>query len=207
MSQSGKKVLDKNNIFGGGARLIYADDGLAKPVKLSEILDTSTGVLASGWNDLGATDGGISTTRGFDSEEWEVDQVNAAIDQFLTSWNMSLETNLAEASLENFQIAWENSAITTDIVESPNERTQGIGDPDNLAERMIAFVVDKRELAGVGYIRAYIFWLAKLDGADSEHSFVKGEKTLVPLSFTLLGDTTETEARRFGIIIDQVPST
>jgi len=206
MSQSGKKVLDKNDIFGGSARLIYADSVEPKPTKLSDILDTSTGILASGWNDLGATDGGVSLTRGFDKETWEVDQVLGAIDEFITSWNMSLEANLAEASLENFIVAWEAGAITVDALESPTENSQGIGDPETTTERMIAFIVDKREVSSVGYIRAYIFWIAKLDGADSEHAFRKGEKTLIPLAFKLIADTTETAARRFGLIIDQEPA-
>jgi len=199
MSQSGKKVLDRNNIFGGGGRLIYADALTAKPTALADILNPTSGVLASGWNDIGATDGGINLTRGFDKEEWEVDQVLGAIDEFITKWNMTLETNLAEASLGNLELAWEASEPVLDT----GEYTQGIGDPDTVTERMIALIVDKREVAGVGYIRAYVFWIAKLDGADSEHSFVKGEKTLIPLTFSLLADSSEVGESRFGIVLDQ----
>lgn len=207
MSTSGKQVVDLNNIFGGGARLVYANDGLAKPTSLSDILNPTTGVLASGWNDMGATDGGLTLRRGADTEEWEVDQVLGAIDEFITAWNMTLETNLAEASLENFQIAWQaSSPITTDATPTPDERTIGIGDPETFTQRMIAFVVDKRKVSGTGYIRAYVFWIAQLDGADSDHSFVKGEKTLIPLSLKILADTTEEEYKRFGIILDQVPA-
>jgi hypothetical protein len=204
MSQSGKQVVDINDIYGGGARLVYADASEAKPTALSDILNTSTGVLASGWNDLGATDGGISLNRGFDKESWEVDQVLGVIDEFITVWNMSLETSLAENSLENFQVAWESGEITTDAGPTPSERTSGLGDPECLTERMIAFIVDKRKVSGTGYIKAYVFWKAQLDGADSAHAYTKGEKTLIPLTFKILADSTETDKRRFGIMIDQV---
>lgn len=204
MSQSGKQVVDINDIYGGGARLVYADSSEAKPTALSDILTTSTGVLASGWNDLGATDGGASMSRGFDKETWEVDQVLAAIDEFITTWNMSLETSLAEGSLENFQVAWEAGAISTNAVPTPSERTAGMGDPEVITERMIALIVDKRTVSGEGYIKAYVFWKAQLDGADSARAYTKGEKALIPVVFKILADSTETAARRFGVIIDQV---
>jgi len=207
MSQSGKKVVSINDIFGGGARLIYANDDVSKPTKLSDILNTDTGVLVSGWNDLGATDGGAAMTRGFDKETWDVDQVLGAIDEFITSWNVMLETNLAEASLENLQLAWEGGTINLETGESPDERSMGIGDPGELTERMIAFVVDKRTVSGVGYIRAYVYYKAQLDGSDSEHRFTKGEKVLVPLTLKVLADTSEVEATRFGVILDQVVGT
>ena len=204
MSKSGKQVSDINNVFGGGARLAYADTGTSKPTVLSDILNTTTGVLASGWNDLGATDGGMRIRRGFDKETWEVDQILASIDEFITSWNMALETNLAEVSVENMQVAWECGAITTDAGESPSEKTMGIGDPETLTERMFVLIADKRKVSSVGYIRAYVFWKGQLDGSDSEHAFTKGQKSLVPIIIKLLADTSETEARRFGIQLDQV---
>lgn len=203
MSKTFKAIKDKSDIFGGAARFLFADNGQAKPTALSDIYNPTTGVLASGWNDFGATDGGLAVTRGYDKETWEVDQVLGAIDEFITSWNMSLETSLAEASLENLQVAWETGAITTDTGESPDEKTMGIGSPDSVTERMIAFIVDKRKVSGVEYVRAYVFWLAKFDGSESEHAYRKGEKTLVPVKFTLLADATETTDRSFGIILDQ----
>ena len=207
MSQSGKKVSDIKNIFGGGARLIYANSDVAKPTKLSNILNTGTGVLASGWNDLGATDGGARIKKGFDKESWEIDQVLGAIDEFITSWSLMLETNLAESSLENLQLAWEESTITTDTAETPDERSMGIGAAEELTERMFALIADKRKVSGVGYIRAYVFWRGQIDGSESEHAFVKGQKTLVPITIKLLADTTETDSTtRFGKILDQVPA-
>ena len=206
MSQSGKKVNDMNNIFGGGARLVYADTSLAKPTQLSDILNTSTGVLASGWNDFGATDGGAKIRKGFEKESWEVDQVLGAIDDFIKSWNLMLETNLAENSLENLQIAWEEGDITTNATPNPDERSIGIGDSDALTERMFALIADKRKVNSTGYIRAYVFWRGQIDGSESEHSFIKGQKTLIPVKFKLLADTSELQDRRFGLILDQVPA-
>lgn len=206
MSQSGKQVSNINNIFGGGARFVYADAGTAKPTQLSDLLTTSTGALVSGWNDFGATDGGARMRKGFEKETWEVDQVLGVIDEFITQWTMMLETNLAESSLENLQIAWEEGSITINSTPDPDERSMGMGDPESLTERMFALIVDKRRVSSVGYIRAYIFWRGQIDGSESEHAFVKGQKTLVPIVIKVLADTTETTDRRFGLILDQVPA-
>lgn len=207
MSKSFKNIQSKQDIFGGAARFLYANSDVAKPTALSDIFNPSTGALASGWNDFGATDGGLAVTRGYDKETWEVDQVLGAIDEFITNWNMAIETSLAEVSLENIQIAWEGTAISTDTGEAPDERTLGIGAPTSVEERMVAFIVDKREVSNVEYVRAYVFWIAKYDGADSEHAYRKGEKTLIPVRFTLLADPTESAGREFGIILDQVVGT
>jgi len=204
MSKSFKKIVDKSDIFGGAARFLYADIGLAKPDQLSDVYDPATGVLASGWNDFGATDGGLSITRGYDKETWEVDQVLGAIDEFITSWKMSLETSLAEASLENLQLAWEGGAISDNVVPTPSESKLELGAPETVSERMIAFIVDKRKVSGVEYVRAYIFWVAKYDGSDSAHAYNKGEKVLIPVKFTLLADPTELAASAFGIVLDQI---
>ena len=206
MSESFKKVVNKNDIFGGGSRFLYANSGTAKPTKLSEIYNPSTGVLAAGWNDFGATDGGLTVNRGYDKTDWEVDQVVGIIDQFITGCNVSLETSLAEASITNLQIAWEGGTTSVDVVESPNETTLPIGAPSSVTERMISFIVDKREVTGVKYVRAYVFWIAKFDGSDSSHSYNKSDKVLVPVKFALFPDTSETVERAFGIILDQVPA-
>lgn len=42
------------------------------------------------WNDFGATDGGFKIAVSYEKTEWEVDQENAPIDEFLTRWNRRL---------------------------------------------------------------------------------------------------------------------
>ncbi len=208
MTASGKKVLNRDDIFGGAARLLYADTGTAKPTQLSDIMDLSTSVLETGWNEIGATDGGLTITRGYDVEEREVDQVLGVVDQLVTAWNVTAEFSIAEVSLENMQIAWNAGPITLNVGPAVDERTMGIGSPECISERMIAFIVDKRSDCGAaGFIRAYVFRRAQRDGSDSAHSYNKGEKTLLPTTFKMLADDTEsTNNTRFGIVIDQVTS-
>lgn len=206
-------MVSRENIFGGAGRLLYADNGEAKPTDISDIVAIGeTGyAAAAGWNDFGATEGGAAITRSYEMNEIQVDQVAGVFDKEVTNWSMSLQTELAEVSLENLQIAWVGASAITTITAVPsgypNERRLGLGAPTCLPERMIALIVDKREdcAAGDSRVRAYVFWIAQVDGAESSHSYVKGEKAVLPVTFNLLPDPTEEAGEEFGIVLDQLP--
>ena len=206
MSQTGKGVNDIYNVIGGVGRVVYADSGEPYPTDLSDILNTSTGVLASGWNDFGATDGGFKIAVSYEKTEWEVDQENSPIDEFLTRWNYRLETTLVEVSLENLKVICEGTAITTDAGQTPDERTISFGSPGAVTERLMAYLHDKRPYAadGVGKIRAYVFRKARYGGNESSHEFIKGEKAKIPVTFTLFPDTTLADSSNMMYIIDQM---
>lgn len=205
MSKSFKETaVNKESIFGWAARLLRAETSQAKPTKLSDILNLTTGALASGWNDFGATDWGLSMKRGFDKTGWSVDQILWDIDEFITNWKMSLEFSCAQASLENVKIARAGWSVTVDTALTPNESRMGIWAPETIDEKMLAFIVDKRKVAWVNYVRGYIFRRCKRDGSDSDHSYKKGEKTLIPTVFTALADDTAASGEEFAIILDQV---
>lgn len=196
------KVVDKKSITWGAARIIVADVWTAKPVKFSDVFTGD--VLKTGYRDVGATDWGASVTRGYEKEEWEVDQVLGVIDEFVTKWNMGLETSLAETDVENLKLVWNLAAETVDAVETPNEATLGINADTEIQERMILVQVDKRTVSGTTYKRLYVFYRAKYDGSDVTQEFTKGGKVLLPVKFNLLADATEPTATAFGVIIDQV---
>ncbi|NJN50015.1 MAG: hypothetical protein HC798_01505 [Polaribacter sp.] len=211
-NRSGKGVSNALDIIGGSARLVRAAAGTAKPTEVSDIINAATSpyALAAGWTDFGATDGGITTTRSLEKNELEVDQVLGTIEEEVVDTSMTLETNLAELSLENFQIAWGlDGTIGTNNAPAAgfnNETTLGIGTNNCLQDYMIALIQDKRADCSSTdrYVRIYVYWRAQWSGADSGLTFTKGEKSILPLTFNLLVDTTETDDRNFGIILNQV---
>lgn len=206
MSQTGKSVQDIYEIIGGVGRVVYADSGTSYPTTLSDILNPSTGVLASGWNDFGATDGGFKIATSFEKTEWEVDQENAPIDEFLTRWNWRIETTLVEVSLENLAIVWEGTSITTNATPTPDERKVSFGSPASVTERMISYLHDKRPVSGDGRIRAYVFRKARYAGTESSHEFMKGEKAKIPVTFNLFPDTSLSDSQNMWFMLDQVNS-
>lgn len=108
--------VNSDNIIGGPGRLVFKPYDGTFPDSISEVMGTTSPyALADGWIDLGATNDGITTSRSFDTEDFEVDQVVGAVDTDITSWEHTLETNLAENTVENRQLA----LIGGTIIESP----------------------------------------------------------------------------------------
>lgn len=98
--------VNANNIVGGPGRLIAkAWDG-TYPDTIGDVMALNAPfTLQGGWRDLGATTEGITIARGFDTEDFSVDQVASPVDTDITSWTHTLETNLAENTVENRQLA------------------------------------------------------------------------------------------------------
>lgn len=108
--------VNSSNIVGGAGRLVVKPYDGTFPTAIEDVMDVASPYnLKTGWRDIGATTDGISTSRGYDSEEFEVDQVMGAVDEDVTSWSHSLETSLAENTVQNRQLA----LIGGTIVETP----------------------------------------------------------------------------------------
>jgi hypothetical protein len=97
--------VDSTNIVGGPGRLVVKPYDGTFPTKISDVMDLADPYdLKTGWRDLGATVEGITTSRGFDTEDFEVDQAGV-VDTYITTWEHILETQLAENTIENRQLA------------------------------------------------------------------------------------------------------
>lgn len=98
--------VNSDRIVGGPGRLVFKPYDGTFPQSIADVMGTTAPyALAEGWQDLGATNDGITTTRSFDTEDFEVDQVVGAVDTDITSWEHTLETNLAENTVENRRLA------------------------------------------------------------------------------------------------------
>lgn len=108
--------VNSEKIVGGPGRLVVKDYDGTFPEKISDVIDvTDPYDLKAGWIDLGSTNDGITTSRGFDTNDFEVDQVMGVVDQEITGWTHTLQTTLAENDVENRQLA----IIGGQIIETP----------------------------------------------------------------------------------------
>lgn len=104
--------VNSKNFVGGPGRLVVADMSVEAPTAIADVMDTTAPHnLKAGWRDLGATNDGIAISRGFDTEDFEVDQVMGAADTDVTAFTHSLSTNLAENTVQNRQLALVGGAI------------------------------------------------------------------------------------------------
>lgn len=108
--------VNSSNIIGGAGRLVFKPFDGTYPDAIEDVMDTTDPYdLVDGWLELGATTDGITTSRGFDSDEFEVDQKLGAISEDITSWSHSLETTLAENTVQNRQLA----LVGGEVIETP----------------------------------------------------------------------------------------
>jgi hypothetical protein len=95
----------------GAARILVAPISVAYPDGLDDIINMTAGATlydpVGPWEDVGFTKTGINITRNNAEETFTVDQIRSAIRTRPSNWEMSVGTQLAEASLETFALAWE----------------------------------------------------------------------------------------------------
>lgn len=106
-------AVNSGNIVGGPGRLVCKRYDGTFPETISEVMSTTSPYsLLDNWEDLGATNEGIVTNRSFDTEDFTVDQVKGPVDTDITEWTHTLETQLAENTIENRQLALIGGTIT-----------------------------------------------------------------------------------------------
>src|SRR4051812_2380475 len=95
----------------GAGRIALAPKGTPWPDGIEDLLILAAGVtqydLVDPWDEVGFTKTGVNITRNNAEEDFDVDQVRGSIRRRPSNWEMSVGTQLAEASLETFQTAWE----------------------------------------------------------------------------------------------------
>jgi hypothetical protein len=190
----------------GPSRLLVAPIGTTFPDSLSDIIVLASGVTqydAQGdWEDLGATKGGVQISINHAEETFDVDQVLGDIESAPTNWECSVQTALAENTLEHFQLAWEGSDISTNTSPNPDERTMGYGQPTSYTRRRLAVLYKSDE----DKVRAFVFRRVQLQPVESQITFNKtGDQVSIPVQFKGLADTSIDDANsRFFTIIEQV---
>jgi hypothetical protein len=201
--------LDNEQGFMQGAgRILVAPKTQAFPTELSGLLKLASGGTqydpASGWSDAGFTKTGINITRNNAEEEFTVDQIRASIRRRPTNFEMSVGTQLAESTLETFQLAWELGAIDDDTgTGTIDERTLGLSAPTVFVERRLAVVFQFED----GIIRAYLFRRAVKASQESGFTLQStGEQVSLPVRWNMLADTEQSVNEQFGVIIEQVPA-
>lgn len=202
--------LDNEQGFVQGAgRILIADAATAFPAGLEDIVDLTSGATqydpVTGWEDVGFTKTGINVTRNNAEEDFTVDQVRGSIKRRPSSWEMSVGTQLAEATLETFAVAWElpDAVDVTKTAPQLNERQMGLSAPLNYRERKVAVLFQFPD----GIIRAWVF--RRCYRAPQESGFTlqnTGDQVSLPQRWNAMADPDAPVDSQFGLIIEQVPA-
>lgn len=101
------------NLTLGPGEIFKGDYGATEPTDAEVVNDMSGTTVSGSWTDLGGTQGGITLELNQEYTELEVDQVVDIPGRRLTKREFKLNTNLAEVTLENYQLASNGGTITT----------------------------------------------------------------------------------------------
>src|SRR3954463_5303016 len=219
----GKHGVDYEQGFVQGAgRILIAPGDTAWPLGIEDILELTAGATlydpVTPWDEVGFTKTGINIVRNNAEETFTVDQIRSAIKTRPSNWEMSVGTQLAEASLETFALAWElpDPVDVTKTTPQLDESHVGLGAPTNYPERRMCVlfqfppVLSGAQAAGapvsVEPIRAWVF--RRCLHAAQESGFTlqnTGEQVSLPWRLNCMSDDAAPVASQFGEIFEQVP--
>jgi len=154
------------------------------------------GLLKVDGTSVGYTSGGVAVTANADRMDKEVDQSYAPIGIHKIRESYEIKTSLAEATLANLKIVWEQ---TESVDEAGATRTLSWGMNSNTVEHTLEFKGKSPE----GYDRTFSVLKAVIwEVGEINHS--KDELTLIPVTFRVLPDVDKSAGKEYGDIVDTV---
>ena len=143
---------------------------------------------------FGYTSGGVNLVASSDRIDKEVDQSYAPIGIHKVRETYQVVTNLAEATLENLKIVWEQ---TEAVVDGATTRTLSWGMNPASVEHTLEFKGKSPE----GYDRTFTVYKAVVwEVGEIPHT--KDSLTMIPVTFRILPDTSKPEGKEYGYIED-----
>jgi hypothetical protein len=166
-----------SNLVLGPATLYVADFGTSEAT-LTTLSSLSAPVTAAGWRDVGGTTDGVTLTIAQEFTELEVDQVLDIPGSRLTKRSLSVETNLAELTLDNLKTALNGGTITT---AAGTSTYAPIVNATTAEPSYVALIIDG--VAPSGKNRRIIVRKA-LSNDDIEFAYNKEDQAVYSVAFT-----------------------
>lgn len=162
----------------------------------------SKSTLMSNGSHIGATVDGVEVAYEPDYVDIAVDQLKDAAMIYHNGYKVNVRTNLMEATLENLMIAWGLQTASLGTVSAGLQRLSLPVPQDEPTERrLIAFGKSPASSANDILNRKY-FCRRAIAVDTSSHALKRGEATMFPVSFRILGDPDYSEAE-YGYIEDE----
>jgi hypothetical protein len=152
------------------------------------------GRLSVDSSSVGYTQGGVILVMTAERMDKDVDQSYAPVGIHKIRESFEIRTNLAEATLANIKIVWEQ---TENVVESSPTRTLSWGMNPDVIEHTLEFKGKSPE----GYDRTYTVYKAVVwEVGEMPHQ--KDALTVIPVTFRILPDVGKGAGKEYGKIVD-----
>lgn len=194
----------------------YAVPSFTANQSARSVMDAATG--ADGWRNVGFTSEGIEIAYTPDYGDIQVDQLLDTAKLFKQAMTVSVNTMLAEATLENLLMAFAQSASTKDANSHGGDNlagyTKGTGGETlgleagalgaEPVERALVFIGNAPRTASTGKKRERVYHARRVLNVEAvSHSYRRNEATMFPVAFRLLPDPAFSGAE-YGIIVDRL---
>lgn len=152
------------------------------------------GILKVDGVSVGYTSGGVTLAMTSDKMDKEVDQSYAPIGIHKVKESFEIRTSLAEATLENLKLVWEQSQ---NIQPGTGTKTLAWGINPNVQEHTLEFHGKSPD----GYDRKFSVYKAVVwEVGEMEHQ--KDALTILPITFRVLPDVEKGAGLEYGEIVD-----
>lgn len=193
-------TISVDNIIMGAGDLFIASSGDAWYAGFDGM--TKTTLMGNG-SHIGATIDGVEVAYEPDYVDIAVDQLKDAALIYHNGYRVTVRTNLAEGTLQNLMIAW---SLPTTSLGAASGGLQKLSLPipaDEPTERkVIVFGRSPASTPAVTKNRKY--YCRRAVAVDtSSHAMKRGEATIFPVAFRILGDPDYANAE-YGYIEDEV---
>lgn len=163
------------NLLAGPATAVWVNDfGAAEPATIS--------TAPVGARDVGGTTGGLRLVADREMFRLEVDQIGGRVGSQLTSEDFSVQTSLAEATLENYALTVNAADSAVDSTTTPGEKSLELGGADVMGEpNYRSLIIDGRAPNGK---KRRVIVRKVLSTASVEAGMEKGGQTVFPVTWT-----------------------
>ena len=166
------------NLTLGPGELFRGEFGATEPTDTEINLDMSAITEAASWEDMGGTQGGITLELNQEYTELEVDQVVDIPGRRLTKREFKINSNLAEPTLENYQLASNGGEITSGTGYRTYEPSM---DDSGDTPVYAALVFDGY---GPNSLKRRVIARRVLNVASVGQEYMKDSQTLFPVEFS-----------------------
>lgn len=168
--------VDATNLIMGPGTLWTGAFGVSEPA------DTLLGLTSdpgAGWRDVGGTNDGVTLTIAQEFEELEVDQLVDVPERRRTKREFTIETNLAEVTLENLVLASNGGTINDAITDIRVYEPQ-----DGLAATQPTYSALLFDGYSPGGQRRRVIVRKALSTDDVETAYAKDDQTVYSVTFS-----------------------
>lgn len=164
------------NLLAGPATAVWVGDfGASEPATI----DADPGV---GFRNIGGTQGGLRLVADREMFRLEVDQIPGRVASQLTSEDFSVQTSLAEATLENYALTVNAADDAVDATTVIGEKSLDLGLADTVAEpNYRCIIIDGRAPGGK---KRRVIIRKVLSTASVEAPMERGGQTVYPVTWT-----------------------